>query len=147
MSRENWLRSMVSWQMDSVSLPETWNYRWHLIYDNKRVPIQESALGLYFCDVISMQVAYLRFWIKYWALSGSPWTTFIFSSVWSPVWWVWTTAIFSSILVYKKLSEGCLWSCLSCSVFCLQKMGSQWDSSIISLKIIAIPIELNVCVL
>lgn len=47
-SRENWLRSMSRWQMDSVALPETWNCRWHLIYDNKEHPSSNQPLAFIF---------------------------------------------------------------------------------------------------
>lgn len=34
------LRFTGRWQTGSLILPETWNCRWHLIYDNKRAPIK-----------------------------------------------------------------------------------------------------------
>lgn len=34
--------------MDSVALPETWNCRWHLIYDNKEHPASNQPLAFIF---------------------------------------------------------------------------------------------------
>lgn len=120
-SRENWLRSLVRWQMDSVALPETWNYRWHLICDNKEHPPSNQPLAFIF--VMSSACRWLLGILNkiLSIVKGLTWTIFISPSVWSPVWWAWTTAISISVLVYKKLSEGCLWFYLSCSVLCLEK--------------------------
>lgn len=109
-SRENWLRSTVRWQMGSVALPETWNHRWHLIYDNKEH--QASNRPLAFIFVMSSACRWLTWDSEQNAehCQEAHMDVCISPSVWSPAWWVWTAAISTSVLVYKKLSEGCLWA-------------------------------------
>lgn len=41
------LRFTGRWQMNSLLLPETWNCRWHLIYDNKRAPMKDQPWPLF----------------------------------------------------------------------------------------------------
>lgn len=105
-SRENWLRSMVRWQMRSVTLPETWHYRWHLIHDSKEHSSSHQPVAFIF--MMSSACRWLT-WdsgVKCWALSGgSHGQLRISPSVWSPAWWAWTTAIFISVLVCKSCQK------------------------------------------